>query len=1060
MLLGLHVQATAQLSSVRFRQYHAEDGLSHGSIYSLMEDHQGYIWMGTADGLNRFDGHEFEVFRHDPREPQGLSTSSYFMTMMEDSHGNVWIGTSRKSANIYHRSSERFIALPHIPSYPKESQPYFIRDFLEDVSGRIWMATSQELMYAEHYDPSMPDSVSWALFDCPGDRPFHCPIDIYDLEIAPNNRMWIGTTNGLGLLDPAKGSFHLYSSESNPQTGPSALKIVHEILPDPDGESLWIATDTYGLLRLWFDDLEQDFPQLVRHQQYVATQKQGKTSITNNRMLALAMDKEGNLWVGTGFGLNQYHRDSDSFTYHLHKDGSSSTISQDYIRSMCFSETGDLWLGTDVGLTLLPSKQKPFHLYYQELIDVGKRQNTTPHSYFLDEQSQTLWVGTSGGLNKIDRKSGKRVRHYYDLLDPAKLTYPFVKNLFKGYDGKLWAMTATALQPYDQATNTFQREVFWEESRNYGGSGAKPGRTYWSVWPESDSMYWLGANEGLVRFNPQTKEEDLFPMEPKRAVITIHRKLDGKLWIGTAHGMFLFDEELEAFELFEGYTPESRILLKTNVKDFHRSRDGIFWIASLSGLYRIDESAQTIRNYDRYSGLSNSGIRSIEEDAQGRLWLGSLDGLICFDPKTESSQTYTVGDGLQAREFYTRSSYVSPSGEMFFGGGRGFNYFHPDSIRPNPNLPNVHVTGLKLFNTPVPVGQADTSRNLRGFFLPQSISQLPEISLTYQHRVFTLEFTAIEFTQPDENQLAYQLEGFDPDWTYCGNCRSATYTNLDPGSYTFRVKASNNDGVWNEEGTSILITISPPWWKTLWAYGLYVLLAIAAIYGIIRLRTQEIRRELAVKARLQQAKMEERENTRSEASRDFHDEAGNKITKLSLYTGLLQRQLSANEQALDYLESIQKNIRDLSGGMRDFIWVLDPKQDDLRSTLSRIRDFGAGLFQDSEIAFQYEEDFSGPEPERLPVKTKRHLLMICKEAMHNALKYAQCSSFQMKVEQVGGQLFIHLTDDGLGFNTPDQSKGYGLGNMKARAKEIGGSLDIHSQPGMGTRIVLGFAVSC
>ncbi|RMG72892.1 MAG: hypothetical protein D6722_04550, partial [Bacteroidetes bacterium] len=500
----------------------------------------------------------------------------------------------------------------------------------------------------------------------------------------------------------------------------------------------------------------------------------------------------------------------------------------------------------------------------------------------------------------------------------------------------------------------------------------------------------------------------------------------------------------------------------------YREEGGRIWLGSKSGLWRVDllpgaELAPwegdsipplleaEVRVFTTADGLPSQTVYAIIPDEQGRLWLSTQKGLSRFDPTTGQFRNYDARDGLADDEFNGNAVAKDQRGFLYFGGINGLTYFHPDSLRENQHAPSVAITAIHLFNEPLRPWGTIPQSEVR---LTEAAPFVQELALSHRDYVISFEFAALDFTQPEKNQYAYQMEGLDDDWVAAGNRRYVTYTNLAPGTYTFRVRASNNDGIWNEAGTALRIVVAPPWWRRWWAYLLYAGLLAGAVALLIRTRTRKVRQEMRLQARLEQAKVEERERVRAQSSRDFHDEAGNHITKISLYTGLVRRGLDQSSDLNAYLTQVEGNLEALSRGMKDFIWVLDPQKDSLEEIVQRVVDFGHSLFQDSEIEFLPDIDLPGSGALPLDVTSKRNLLMICKEAMNNALKYAQAATVRLKVSVSAGVLQLDLMDDGLGFERDKLVRVNGLNNMRKRAEEMGATLQIDATPGVGTRLHL------
>ncbi|MBZ0201024.1 MAG: hypothetical protein K8H86_14225, partial [Ignavibacteriaceae bacterium] len=434
----------------------------------------------------------------------------------------------------------------------------------------------------------------------------------------------------------------------------------------------------------------------------------------------------------------------------------------------------------------------------------------------------------------------------------------------------------------------------------------------------------------------------------------------------------------------------------------------------------------------------------------GLLWLSTNKGIVVFDPQSEKIKaTYDASDGLQNNEFNQNSYFKNSKGEMYFGGIGGFNFFDPDNIVDNSYAPPIIITDFKLFNRSVDVYSDLT---VDEYSLEKSIFATRDIKLLYDHKVFSFEFSALNYIAPKKNEYAYMMEGFDKDWIYADRERSITYTNLEPGNYIFRVKGSNNNGVWNEAGTFINITIEPPWWKTWWAYSIYGLLFFSGILALVKIRERELKREIDTTRKIEAAKIEERINMRTKTSQDFHDEAGNKLTKINLFTTLAQNEASENSTLKEYLTKIQENTKELSSGMRDFLWVLDAGKDSLYDMLKRMEDFGNSMFESTETRFSVTGIDEKFKQLILPMEVRRSLILIFKEAINNSLKYSNSKNVFIIINFEKPFLEIKLVDDGSGFECNQKSEGYGLKNMKARAEKLNSTLEIFSAKAKGTQI--------
>jgi signal transduction histidine kinase len=524
-------------------------------------------------------------------------------------------------------------------------------------------------------------------------------------------------------------------------------------------------------------------------------------------------------------------------------------------------------------------------------------------------------------------------------------------------------------------------------------------------------------------------------------VATLFEDGDGGIWASSIPG---------GLDRFEPVTRSFRRLacevddpvedpFPRSVYALHQTGDGKLWLGTYSsGLVRLDRDTGRCAVYSRMSGLPGNWVLSILEDDRGRLWLGTGHGLACFDPATGTSRNFDASHGLQDVQFEPAAAWRGNGGELFFGGMDGLNSFFPDSLKPNPHAPPVVIVSLDVHDG------TGSMRRIEG------IEALDRIDLDYRDNFLTVQFTALDFANPSRNRYAYRLEGLDAGWIDSGTRRLATYTDLDPGRYTLRVKGANQDGVWNETGASLLVVIEPPFWRTRSFLAACGLLAAAGVWGLHRSRVRSARNRALELERVRHA---ENERVRKEAARDFHDELGHLVTKISLFGEILKRRSGPGAGGPDYADKIVSTSKRLTQGMGDFIWTLDPDRNSLRDVAVRLKDFGDDLFDKTNVDFRATGIGPGLDEVRLPVSWRRHLILMFKEAMHNTLKHAGGSKVDLEFRVGEGEVTVSLIDDGLGFD-PDRrgAEGQGLESMQARAHKLRGEFRIESSPGVGTAL--------
>ncbi len=1040
-------------------------GLSQTSVRHVLQDQTGFLWIGTQDGLNRYDGYDIRVYRRQPDQPRSLSDNDV-TCLYQDREGLLWIGTHR-GLSLHDPASGQWWRLP----LRADSLQLFreqVKRIAEDTAGTLWIGTHRGLRYVQRPDPA---PTSWHLSEA---NHLLGPLQPQVVALAADaaQQFWFayhidpdGRKGGvLGRFDPTTQASRLLLENPASQTNL------------PDNQTVALHHDRQG--RLWVGTIEAGLfvceqptklPLSFRAIPFAAAAPRP----AGHRFIhEIFGDSQGNLWVGTHGGL---------FWLPAHQPDSlrpvplmqGDQLPLQVIAGISEDRAGNLWVSAEEGCYQLSPTSKPFaHFFHQP--DDPQSLASNDVLALLETRSGDLWVGTGDrGLTRLRPRGDGRYRYVHFSPENSPLTSPVVLSLSEDRFGQVWVNTFGGLYclgpeetPKIRAFRAGANEPLPIGSNYLYETLEDPGGDLWAC------TYTSGISRIRREGRQEIRIEEIRP-DPENPFSLASRRLknaqadhEGRLWFGDQRVIslaYLEGDSLLGFRhLF--YDPEDSTNLSSgDIVCFYRDRRGALWVGA-DGLNRVDIAPEafaqapgpgvsptlpvSIRYYDESDGLPNRFVYQITEDERGYLWLTTNAGLAQFDPETETFLTYTVADGLQSNEFSANALCRGPQGHISAGGINGFNRFHPDSLRQRDYEPEVMLTSLRLFNEEVLPGRPSQHSQLQ---LARDISQLEALSLTYADRVFSLAFAGTDFSAPGKQRYRYRLRGLDEAWIMAGERRFATFTQLRPGRYTFEVQATNADGSWSPHIRQLQIEVAPPWWRSGWAYGLYALLLGALVWWGLRLRLGQVRREERLRARIEQAKLEERERVRARASRDFHDEAGNKITKISLYAGLVRQQASDSVPA-DFLDGIEENVRSLSTGMRDFIWVLDPRQDTLEALLDRIREFGQKLFEHTRIDFRFEQ---GNLPELpLEVNTKRHLLLIAKEALHNSLKYAHCQEVWVKATYVEEALYLEIGDDGMGFDLAALDRVNGLQNMEARAEEIGANLTLTPLPGVGTRIFL------
>ncbi|MFC2015501.1 two-component regulator propeller domain-containing protein [Chloroflexota bacterium] len=837
-----------QPEQVRFDHITTADGLSENRVWGITQDRRGFLWFTSVDGINRYDGHEFRVYKPDPQNPNSPASTLY-QFVLEDSRGMLWFSTFGQGLSRFDPETEQWTNFRHDPQDPNSLGGDATWGIAEDPQGDLWIGTEADGLSRFSYetgqftryqhDPDNANSLS--------------SNQVNALEVDRSGVVWVGhVSDGLSRFDPETGQWTRYRHDpDDPQSlGYDYILALHAARSGV----LWIGTYGGGL-----DRLDENAPGEATFTHY-RNDPEDPASLSDNLVVAIYQDRSGTLWVGTyGGGLNQLvpggaeasgsemtGEQHATFVRYQHDPADPHSLSHDMAVSIFEDREGLLWVGTGGGgVNKLDLRPKRFALYQHEPGNPNSLSASDVRAIHEDRFGD-LWVGTyGGGLDRIQRTLGARrpirVTHYQNNpADPGSLCGPNVIALEESRDGSLWIGTGGwGFCRFDRETETFVRYAPDPASPDF-----RPGEIR-VIYEDRTGALWIGSwYQGLGRLNPETGQFSIFvhdPLDPHSlsgdSVFAIGEDRTGDLWIGTLEdGLNRFDRDSETFIHYK-YDPEDPHSLSNNtVMAIHQDRSGTLWIGTAGGgLNRFDPQTETFTRITENDGLPSNSVFSILPDDSGLLWMGTAGGLSRFDPQRGSFRNYTASDGLQGDQFIEASAFKSRDGELFFGGPNGLTAFFPEQIQDDENVPPVALTSLRLNYLPVSVGPDSV--------LKRGLAFTDEIRLSQADRVISFDFAPLSYRTPEKNRCRYLLEGFDQDWTEVDrkDC-TATYTNLDPGEYLFRVTGSNGDGVWNEEGVSIAVIVPTPWWQTWWFLGGLGLAMLALAFGAHRWRLWSLER--------------------------------------------------------------------------------------------------------------------------------------------------------------------------------------------------------------------------
>jgi signal transduction histidine kinase/ligand-binding sensor domain-containing protein len=1024
----------------RVEHFSTEQGLSHNSVLAIAQDKQSFLWMGTQDGLNRFDGYEFKVFRNDLHDPRSLSTSN-IRTLYADRKGNIWVGTG-SGLNRWDPTSGSFAHYVHEALDVHSLSNNIIQCVYEDRQGAIWVSTGVGL---DRLDPAtgqcdrFPGVATDSLFNGQGDVQ-----TIYTIYEDSRGFIWLSQGSGISVLNPKTGTIRqMYRGRMG---------------------SRWILSDQKGTLLLGIADgvlrFDPDSDALVSMK--APRQFQDFFPSATGRGL---VDANGQLWSRVPRGLFRY--DPLNGTGELYPIDTTNTDLLRYnFRSVCADRSNIIWISTSNGVYKFFPTVKHFGLYRLTLKE-EERPNSNNVRSFAEDRTGAIWVATLGGLNRFDPRTKLTTRIDERRINPTETSGPvFWSVVVDSKSPELVVFVGKSRLVIPRRGNV-SKPLASFPVRRLEALDRRPNRAVHALFQDHLGSIWIGYdNSAVARYDPKEDSLKYFRLDaatPGRlspgTIIAITETPEGSIWIGTiSGGLFRLDRTTEAITNYVADPNDVNSLGDNGVLSLLPDEAGVLWVGTYGGLDRFDKQRNSFRRYTTKDGLANNVIYGILKDVRGYLWLSSNLGITRFNPATGLVKNYKLSDGLQDYEFNHNSCLRSSTGVMYFGGISGFNYFHPDSIKDNMHLPTIVPVNLKILNKNVEPG-AGESRILTG------VPTTRELFLDHDDAVFTFEFAAMEFTDPALNQYAYMMEGFDREWQYVGTKREATYTNLDPGTYTLRVKATNNDGVWNEAGLAIVVHIAPPYWMTWWFRSILVLIFLSVGPIIYYRRVTGLKKEFALQQEFSRRLIDSQEQERRRIATELHDSIGQELLVIKNRTYLALQIKRLNPQTQEQLDHITRIVTRSLQSVRQIARNLRPYHLDRVGLTEAIRSTLQDVAQSSTIKFDIRVDtidaiFSATNKNEMEVNVFR----VVQESVNNILKHSQAKHASVAIGTSDHQLTIVIQDDGKGFdpaviNSPQSKAGLGVSGISERVRILNGSYSLESSPGAGTTVRISVPVT-
>jgi ligand-binding sensor domain-containing protein/two-component sensor histidine kinase len=947
---------------LKFEALTINEGLSQGMVMSILQDRYGFMWFGTKEGLNRYDGYHFKVFRNVPGDSSTIS-NNYVQWVYEDQAGRLWAGTV-SGLNLFDRGSETFrrvmagtgrgaLAQGNVSSITedKDCNLLVVQDKVID---RLTLTEKDGALHVDVIH-SVPLSFSFIELLKRRDGSFYLSsiangLFRINMDSFPKVRTEAITSSLRRIGGKAdsipKGGYRLivndalndvvyFANDKNLLRVDAAGKIsvVCEDCTQLSNFSVYSLIDSAGTLLTTLDRmLLQVNTRTGKYERFVAWDHNHNNAL--GHIFVLYKDRSGMLWVGSnGFGLLKHNPFSEKFHHTDHYS----------ISRMRLGENGSVIVNDD--------------FISKERFDTDK-------------------------MIVYDPAAAKNIKHYGRGF--TEISFPKWRT-----KESVWFTDESCLFCYNRISGVMD---------SCGLPGAPPWNVQ-SIYDDEKQFVWLGTGEGVLRFNVRDKTWKQYRRMPgdtaslrSDAVLCVvpHAKHDDYLWAGTDGG----------------------------------------------GLHLMDTKSGKFTAYTTADGLPNDVVYGVLNDDDGNVWVSTNKGLSRFNPEKNTFKNFEEKDGLQSNEF-NRGAYCKTSdGWLFFGGVNGFNFFNPKEMSDNKFIPQTLITDLKIRNKPVSFSDEKSP-------LSQPVYLSNEITLPYSENMISFEFASMDFTAPAKNMFQYKMDGFDESWIHSGNNHSATYTNLDPGSYTFKVKSSNHDGVWNEAGTYFTVTILPPWYMTWW-FRMMVVSAIAClVYFVYRYR-------LSHALKLQEV--------RNRIAQDLHDEIGSNLSTISIFTDMaIKKSKSKSESVNALLTKINDYTQTSMEAMSDIVWMINSRNDRFENMIVHMRTHAAELFEAKgfELHMRFDENLNSV---KMGMSERKNFYLIYKEALNNIVKYAGGKNVWIEMKLDHGTIQLKIMDDGKGFETAGPARGNGLVNMRRRAELLKGSLSIESAEGAGTTIALKFAV--
>ncbi|MDP1727034.1 MAG: two-component regulator propeller domain-containing protein [Bacteroidota bacterium] len=982
----------------KFSALGVDDGLSQNSVWDVIQTHDGFLWIGTADGINRYDGNTFKVYKHENGNPCSV-TGQNFPRFYEDKNNTLWVSDDR-GISVYQKEKDCF---KNVYQLKKAPMRYYSNSFIgEDDRNGLIVFLADELI-------ACFDKTSFKITQLKG---FNKDKQLQQIDLS-NPPVLFRSTAYFTL-----GEYHLMELNLNTLNAvlyQHKIRLGKAIIQHSQTQILFVIGDTLCL----FD---------IRTKQKIYSRITDGIVPEPEFSPLHVIKYDNNYWYSSRNGMYIFNPKTLKFTRHLTRFSNSDEDNYTYVTSSYGDLSNNLWICTNGdGVKMFSPYRNKFNHY-----KTNSKKTNLIKAVCRTSNGMIFTASYREPITVFDEKTGNFQTLHLPVAELAQ--NGSILCLSPVHGNRIAFVCKNSLYTYNYLTKEIKLLI--TPGKPSSLKNFFPGNISYSTFKTvSENLLFVNLGTHVLQLtflaNGSFQFKSIFYNKDNIST-AIEFDPHGKLWLGTMSGLFIIDT------INKSSIP---LLQKVFVKCILSTKNNIMYVATQNGLYQFNNGLQSA-HYTMKNGLPDDFIYGILEDRNRNIWVSHNKGISCFDPRQKSFKNYTLKDGLQSNEFNTGAYFKDENGKLYFGGINGFNVFDPDSIMINKHPPDVQIISVKLFEEPL-----KTDSN---------ISSIHQIRLSHDNNTLSFDFAALEFGNHELNQYAYKLDGYDKDWIYSGNKHYTRYANLPFGSYQFQVKAANSDGIWNNIPKSLQIIITPPFWRTIWFYFFSALLGLSIIgtslYFIVYRQRLKLKRELELQLKL--------ESERIRIARDLHDNVGAQLSYLiTNIDWMLENPDALNEQETNKrLSNLSETGKQAILTLRQTIWAINNKELSVEDLADRFKQFVLKMMAfNKKIQLHVEENID--ESMVLGPGVALNLFRICQEAFNNCIKHSDCLNIKISIKSNSThRFFFRLDDDGIGFNPEHAIKTghYGLQNMHSRAEETGSKLTIDSTSGGGTRITLSF----